>query len=98
MKTEIALVLIVVAFVSGFLAGRRLPLHNYAAVSSEAKNIVLVDTVTGRVCSPIRKFVEQRVTESTLLSPDAADPVKLSDTLHKQSQNFDIQLGPSCPE
>jgi hypothetical protein len=98
MKKEIALLLIVVAFVCGFLVGRRFPPHNYIVASSEGKNIVLVDTTTGKMCSPTRNIVERRVRENSLRFPDAADPAKLADELQKVSENMDTALGPPCPE
>jgi hypothetical protein len=89
---------LVVAFAIGFVTGRRFPPHNYAVASSAGKIIVLVDTTTGKVCSPTRNLVEDRVTQNTVLSPDAADPAKLADQLQKQSESFDSVLGPRCPE
>jgi hypothetical protein len=99
-KVTLAAVIVaaLVAFVSGFLAGRKFPPHNYVVASLEGKNIVLLDTATGKICSPTRNIVEQRVTENTLRSPDAADPAKLADELQKISEGMDTALGPRCPE
>jgi hypothetical protein len=50
MKKEIALLLIIAAFVAGFFIGRRFPVHRFAYYEQSG---VTFDTTTGEVCNPI---------------------------------------------
>jgi hypothetical protein len=44
----IVLMLVAVAFVAGFVIGRKFPAHNYVRY----ENLLLFDTTTGNVCDP----------------------------------------------
>jgi hypothetical protein len=62
MRKEIALALIVVALVGGFLLGRKFPAHHYVI-----RGFLLFDEATGKVCNPMKPFEEK--------AADAKDPL-----------------------
>ncbi len=50
MKKGIIALLVAIAFLSGFLVGRRFPAHHYVRYE---RGGLLVDTATGKLCDPI---------------------------------------------
>ena len=71
MRKEIAWLLIAVALVAGFLVGRRFPAHSYAP----APGGFVLDTTTGKVCSPVgeRKIPSKAATG--VEGPDISIPL-----------------------
>lgn len=51
MKKEVTLLLVVIAFACGFLAGHSFQRHHYVVVG-ELPDIVLIDSGTEQVCNP----------------------------------------------
>jgi len=63
MRKEFVMLLIAAAFLSGFLIGRRFPVHRYIVWELPASPALLLDTNTGKACSP---FVERRFENVTI--------------------------------
>lgn len=66
MRKEIAWLLVAVAFVGGFFVGRRFPAHTYAPAPAG----LVLDTTTGKVCSPIG---ERKVPSKAATGVDGPD-------------------------
>src|ERR1700726_27405 len=100
MKKEIEFLLIVLAFASGFLVGRRrMRRHNYAvATPSGAAYIILVDTETGKVCSPMINLLKQRDEAEWLRSLPNKTTAEATDEFLKQPDKYANQMFPPCPE
>jgi hypothetical protein len=99
MKKEIALLLIVLAFASGFLVGhRRLRPHNYALATQPGGPIILFDTETGKVCSPMINLLKQRDEAEWLRSLPNKTTAEATDEFLKQPDKYANQMFPPCPE
>jgi hypothetical protein len=103
MRSEIAVLLTGFAFLFGFLAGEAFPQHHYAAIVTQGGHaLVLVDTATGKVCSPTRNAIDKSDTaayiDSLTSDPSTPDSVKQGKDLLKRSNDLDATLGPACPQ
>jgi hypothetical protein len=72
MRKEIALALVVVALVGGFLLGRQFPAHHYQQFGTSRW---AMDTATGRVCDPWGAPKPENLIDKGL-AQDSNDPWK----------------------